>query len=102
MEHVVKLGARGKHHVNSNRVNELDDAIRPKEARLELAIGHFRRRCWGTMMEMQQHPIAHCIGNQPVELIVVLLLDRLSLLQAVRTSGRNSTRSAMVWAIATM
>jgi hypothetical protein len=51
---------------------------------------------------MQQHPIAHCIGNQPVELIVVLLLDRLSLLQAVWTSGRNSTRSAMVWAIATM
>jgi hypothetical protein len=35
------------------------------------------------MAETKEHPVTDCIRDRAVQLVVVLLLDRLSLLQAV-------------------
>ena len=83
VEHIVQPSARRKGQADSDVIDEFDDAVGPEVARLELASdGLGNGRCC-SLTKTKEDLIAHLIRNMTVELVVVLLLDRLCLLQAI-------------------
>ena len=83
MEDIMKLGAWRKSEADSYFIDELGDAVGPKEARLQLPFGRLgQRRDWA-MAKAEQDLVAHGVGDVTVLFVVVELLHSLGLLQPV-------------------
>ena len=83
MEDIMKLGAWRKSEADGYFIDELGDAVGPKEARLQLPFGRLgQRRDWA-MAKVEQDLVAHGVGDVMVLLVVVELLHSLGLLQPV-------------------
>jgi hypothetical protein len=80
MEHVVQASLRWESEADSNLVNHLGDAVGPKVAWLELAGSGLGQRCNQELMKSEQYPIIDLVQNITMGLVVVMLLNRLSLL----------------------
>ena len=83
MEDVVEPSARGQSKAHRDSVDELSDAVRPEEARLELPFGHLGQGGGSMMTLVEQDPIANHVGDKAAKLVVVALLDRLGLFQPI-------------------
>jgi len=89
MEHVMKLGAWRQLKTYSHLVDELGDAVRPKEAGLQLALRRLREGSHRPLTEAEEHPAPHGIGDVAVSFVVVALLDFLGLLKAMTDVGQE-------------
>jgi hypothetical protein len=80
MEHVVQASLRWESEADNNLVNHLGDAVGPEVAWLELAGGGLGQRRNRALMKSEQYPIIDLVRNITMGLVVVMLLNRLSLL----------------------
>jgi hypothetical protein len=80
MEHVVQASLRWESEADSNLVDHLGDAVGPEVVRLELAGGGLGQRRNRALTKSEQHPIVDLVQNITMGLVVVMLLNRLSLL----------------------
>ena len=83
MKDVVEPSARGQIKEHRDSVDELGDAVRPKEARLELPFGRLGQGGSSMMTLAEQDPIASRVRDEAMNLVVVALLDRLGLFQQI-------------------
>jgi len=83
VEDIMKLGAWRKSEEDGYFIDELGDAVGPKEARLQLPFGRLGQRRDRAMAKAEQDPVAHGVGDVTVLLVVVELLHSLGLLQPV-------------------
>jgi hypothetical protein len=80
MEHVVQASLRWGSEADSNVVDHLGDAVWPEVARLELVGGGLGQRRNRALTKSEQHPIIDLVRNITMGFVVVMLLNRLSLL----------------------
>jgi hypothetical protein len=81
MEHVVQASLRWGSEADSNVVDHLGDAVWPEVARLELVGGGLGQRRNRALTKSEQHPIIDLVRNITMGFVVVMLLNRLSLLE---------------------
>lgn len=89
VENVMDASAGRQRQPNRHLVDEFGDLIRPEEPGLELAGGLLGQRRRRTLLEAQEHPVAHLEHNMAMYLVVVQLLRRLSLFQPVTNIGEE-------------
>jgi hypothetical protein len=63
MEHIMKLGAWRQLETYRHLVDELGDAVRPKEAGLKLALRRLRDGSHRPLTESEEHPVPNGIGD---------------------------------------
>ena len=80
MEHIMKLGAWRQLETYCHLIDELGDAVRPKEAGLKLAPRRLRNGSHRPLTESEEHLVPNGIGDMAVSFVVVALLDCLGLL----------------------
>jgi hypothetical protein len=83
VKHVVDAGAGQQGKADSDFIDELGDAVRPKETRLELASDSLGKRSSRALSKAKERPVSHLVRDVAVRLVVVQLLRRLSLVQPV-------------------
>jgi hypothetical protein len=81
MEHAVQASLRWESEADNNLVDHFGDAVGPEVARLELAGGGLGQRRNRALTRSEQHPIIDLVRNITMGLVVVMLLNRLSLLE---------------------
>ena len=80
---IVEPSARGQIKAHRDSVDELGDAVRLEEARLELPFSRLGQEGGSMMTLAEQDPIANRVGDGAVKLVGVALLDRLGLFQPI-------------------
>jgi len=85
----MQSGALGKLQANSYLVDELGDAVWPDVAGLQLARSSARQGCSGPLSKPKERPIPDLVGHWPVLAVVVELLNRLRLLEAIANVGEE-------------
>jgi hypothetical protein len=83
MEHIMKSGTLGQFQANGDIVDDLDYAVGSHKSGLQLPRGRPRQGGRGALPESKKCPIAHLVRDLPMLPVVVELLGRLCLLQAV-------------------
>ena len=79
----------GKRQADCYLVDEFDDAVGPDVAGLQFALSSTGQRSSGSLTKPKERPVAHLIGYRPVLAVVVELLDRLGLLEAIADVGEE-------------
>ncbi|XP_021309766.1 uncharacterized protein LOC8080735 isoform X3 [Sorghum bicolor] len=83
MEHVMKASLGRQGQANGDVVDELDDAVRTVEPRLQLALRRLRQRRHRPVTKSKQDPVPHQEDDRTVAAVVGALLYSLGLLQAM-------------------
>jgi hypothetical protein len=81
MEDDVQASLGRQIKANNDFVDEFDDAVRPVEARLQLAGDGRRHGRRGALPRAKEDPITDLVSDLSVSPIIVALLERLSLQQ---------------------
>ena len=83
VKHIVYPCTSRQSLADSDVIDELDDAVGSKVARLELPDDGLRDGRGCPLSKTKEGPIAHLVLHVPMKLVVVLLLDGLCLLQVI-------------------